>query len=414
MKRINTMKKIWIALLAAIILSNNSGAPVYAATTQTEETSQPDIIDESKAQREKLRQSITNAEAILESSSGTRSSKDSLSVIRHSSGTAPSSYRPHGQRDMPIYDTSRVYSSGNTGSSNVYSVEESSSVGAMDTVDANPVVDTTVNQPASANTGASTALVPSPITSAAPITSSSKPSVNDGVSAIYSLIPEAIRNDYEQNGWVIKIVPDDEIRNKAGLIGMIPGFIGTVAGLTVIDENTIYLNDKYAEEAIGHEMGHYVDIVLLGSDDWPPSFSDEFNSIYESEKETFRSNYPKSDPSEYFAETFGLYIEYAADLKKDFPKTYEYMDRLISPFGGTTTLSRSMTEAEKTDRYGFDFTEVIKTVETWKKHISEVKKQVEAGMSTPAANRFKNAGKGLIDSVKNGIMNGVKNSTSKR
>lgn len=145
---------------------------------------------------------------------------------------------------MPIYDTSRVYSSGNTGSSNVYSVEESSSVGVMDTVDANPVVDTTVNQPVSSSTGASTALVPSPITSAAPITSSSKPSVNDGVSAIYSLIPEAIRNDYEQNGWVIKIVPDDEIRNKAGLIGMISGFIGTVAGLTVIDENTIYLNDK--------------------------------------------------------------------------------------------------------------------------------------------------------------------------
>ena len=79
-------------------------------------------------------------------------------------------------------------------------------------------------------------------------------------------------------------------------------------------------------------MGHYVDMVLIGKDGGAPSKSQEFQIIYNTEKDNFEESYPKSDAHEYFAEAFSMYVEYPGDLKKNFPKTYEYMDRLIAPY----------------------------------------------------------------------------------
>ena len=76
----------------------------------------------------------------------------------------------------------------------------------------------------------------------------------------------------------------------------------------------VYLcNNK---KSIYHEFGHYLDYVCKISD------TDEFIKVYEKERnKTDFSNYYKSTPSEYFAESFSQYI-----LKGDSNlETYRYI-----------------------------------------------------------------------------------------
>ena len=167
------------------------------------------------------------------------------------------------------------------------------------------------------------------------------------------------------------------------------------------------MDDEYADEAMSHEMGHYVDMVLLGSDDIPPSYSEEFRNIYEQEKEGFKTDYPKSTAHEYFAEAFSLYIECAGSMQQDFPRTYEYMDRLISPYGGTTTKGKILTQSEKNDRYGIDFSELINFDDFYKTYLSDLDRQMDRGKKTPAIQRgldaAKKGGGSLVDTIISGI-----------
>ena len=265
------------------------------------------------------------------------SPRDSIEVIRHTNGAAPTNYKPHGQLGGRTFDTSRVYintTNGTEGTNNiadyVASGDAQTNIFAPDTigtVDNNASAGALASQstPDPGQTSASNSTT-MPVVSSAPIIESSNPEMTEKVKAIYNLIPEPIRTDYESNGWVIKIVPQDTIRSVDPWMSQVPKIFGILAGLTSTGDKTIYLDDKYATDAMAHEMGHYVDMVLLGSDDWPPSFSDEFKSIYDQEKNGFNSDYPKSDAHEYFAETFGLYIEYAGSMQQDFPRTYDYME----------------------------------------------------------------------------------------
>ena len=107
--------------------------------------------------------------------------------------------------------------------------------------------------------------------------------------------------------------------------------------------------------------------------------------------------------NEYFAETFALYIEYAGSLQQDFPQTYDYMDRLISPYGGTTTKGKVMTKDEKEERYGIDFAEAFNFDDAYSSYLSELKQMIEEGLNNPATKRaidhLKTSGKGLIDDI---------------
>ena len=402
------MMLLAIILSLSLVPTDNSA---YAASNTTDTTQKADILEESQAQREKLRQSINNARAVLDSSaSSTGSSADSLSVIRHTNGAAPSNYKPHGQLDSRIYDSSKIKS----GTYVPATAENAISQTAAQVPDTPVnVLDTATGQEKGESEDVSSVLAPessSPstapaasIVSSAPIVESSNPSISEKVKVVYNLIPESIRQDYEKNGWVIKIAPQETIRKEDPWIGSLPAIFGIIAGLTVTSQNTIYLDDKYGAEAASHEMGHYVDMVLLGTDDWPPSYSDEFESIYEREKNGFSDDYPKSDAHEYFAETFGLYIEYAGSLQQYFPQTYEYMDRLISPYDGTTTKGKVMTKDEKEDRYGIDLAEAFNFDEAYGSYLTELKQMIEKGLNNPATKRamdhLKESGKNLVDDI---------------
>lgn len=415
----SVFKKALIVSLALSLVSADT--LVYAASDTGETGQKQDIIDESRAQREKLRQSIDNARAVLDSSSSTGSSEDSLSVIRHTNGAAPSNYKPHGQLYSPKYDASKIYSTTYASAApepapSQPAVQTSSTpVNILDTASGQQQTAVPQNNtgsrgsaPAAASSTASTSA--SPITSSAPITESSSPAMSEKVKAVYNLIPENIRKDYENNGWVIKIAPQETIRKEDPWLGSLPTIFGIIAGLTVTSQSTIYLDDKYGAEATAHEMGHYVDMVLLGTEDWPPSYSEEFRNLYEKEKNGFSDDYPKSDAHEYFAETFGLYIEYAGSLQQDFPQTYEYMDRLIAPYGGTTTKGKVMTKDEKEERYGIDFAEAFNFDEAYSSLWDEIGQMIEEGLNTPSTKRamdhlkesgqdLKKSGKALVDDV---------------
>ena len=410
-----------IFILGFIFIISFGDRTAYAASNDGG-NGKTDIIEESRQQREKLRESINKARAILDSPSSSDSGelRDSTEVIRHSNGAAPSSYRPHGQRDNHSYDTSKIrYNSNNTsdaGSSADYVVAQNQSpdFNALDTVGNTSSVDSNPSEQASGTNGGTTTAPASstqasatPVSSTAPITESSNPEMSEKVRAVYNLIPEPIRKDYEDNGWVIKIVPQDTIRSVDPWMAQMPTIFGILAGLTDTGSKTIYLDDKYGDDAMAHEMGHYVDIVLLGSDDVPPSCSDEFRSLYDAEKEGFNSSYPKSDAHEYFAETFSLYVEYAGSMQKDFPRTYEYMDRIISPYGGTSTKGKTMTKEEEDNRYGIDFAEVFNFDDAYTGYISELQQMIEKGLNSPATKRAVDAigkgGKNLLDTLISGV-----------
>ena len=414
------MRRFFILMILAGLLSADTQA--YAASGQKGNAENTDIIDESRAQREKLRESINNARAVLDSSSGSGSGEDSTEIIRHTNGAAPSNYRPHGQLYTRTYDASKVYNSSysapDTTTNEDYIVTQNATpnISAMDTVgnmtQTAPATAQPVQTPGAdtAAQTASTQISPaqtSPVSSSAPIRESSNPAMTEKVKAIYNLVPEPIRSDYENNGWEIRIVPQDTIRSQDMIMSQVPKILGILAGLTDTGQKTIFLDDEYADDAMAHEMGHYVDMILLGSDDWPPSYSDEFRNIYEQEKDGFNSSYPKSSPHEYFAETFALYIECAGSLQQDFPRTYEYMDRLISPYGGTTTRGKILTQKEKDDRYGINFAELFDFDSEYKGYINDLKEMISKGINSPAAKRgadaVKKGGAGFWDTLISGI-----------
>ncbi|MBQ9605698.1 MAG: hypothetical protein IJV16_00780, partial [Lachnospiraceae bacterium] len=214
------LQKIFIFSVVLSLISMD--IPVYAASSQGNKEQKPDIIEESRAQREKLQQSIANARAVLDSSSGSASSSESTDIIRHTNGAAPSNYKPHGQLDTRKYDSSKIYNSSysapsTTVNADVVETQDQPSqqttqvsttppISVMDTVGNTAQSDSAPEQtsnPGSATTSSSAQT--GPVSSSAPIVETSNEAMSNKVRAIYNLLPEPIRSDYEANGWKIKI-----------------------------------------------------------------------------------------------------------------------------------------------------------------------------------------------------------------
>ena len=411
-----------ICILSLILCLVTIDVPAYAANGQNNSGNGTDIIEESQLQRQKLRESINNARALLDSSSGSGTSSESTDIIRHTNGAAPSSYKPHGQLYTRTYDASKVYNTSYTApDTNVnadYVITQDQTqppavqttpapvLGVMDTV--GNTTQTPSQTSSTGTTAGSSAASTASVSSSAPIVETSNEAMANKVRAIYNLLPEAIRNDYEANGWKIKIVPQDVIRDQDLIASYVPRILGILAGLTDTGQEVIFLDEEYGDEAMSHEMGHYVDMVLLGSDDIPPSYSEEFRNIYEQEKEGFKTSYPKSSAHEYFAEAFSLYIECAGSMQQDFPRTYEYMDRLISPYGGTTTKGKILTQSEKDDRYGIDFAELLNFDDSYKTYINDLKQMMDRGKNSPAVQRGLDAAKKGGGSIVDILISGIK------
>lgn len=87
-----------------------------------------------------------------------------------------------------------------------------------------------------------------------------------------------------------------------------------------------------------HELGHFVDDIALGGVDFD-KYSDtaEFQRLYQQYAKEFRGTYDdayiRSKSSEYFAESFMLYLTNPYQMKKDLPGTYRWVRRLMYKLG---------------------------------------------------------------------------------
>ncbi len=83
------------------------------------------------------------------------------------------------------------------------------------------------------------------------------------------------------------------------------------------------------------------------------------------------------------------------------------MDRLISPYGGTTTRGKVLTQKEKDDRYGINFAEIFDFDSEYKGYITDLKEMINRGVNSPAVKRgaeaAKKGGAGFLDTLISGI-----------
>lgn len=142
------------------------------------------------------------------------------------------------------------------------------------------------------------------------------------IEANYEKIPENVRKCLIDSGWSYICTDSDFGRQN--------GINGSILALTVWNTKTIYIdNRKAAESAIIHETGHAVDSLNRGC-----SFSAEFFSIYQTERDAFCSiwntHHSNTDTSvEYFAECFSAYVQNPSLLSEHCPATFAYIDNLV-------------------------------------------------------------------------------------
>lgn len=102
--------------------------------------------------------------------------------------------------------------------------------------------------------------------------------------------------------------------------------LGTT-GVFSVENHNIQLKRGQSSYLL-HELGHFV-AALKGRADK----TSEFANIYNAEKSAYVGNnkaYVTQDAGEYFAESFRDYTENAAALKSQRPKTYSYINGLVS------------------------------------------------------------------------------------
>lgn len=144
----------------------------------------------------------------------------------------------------------------------------------------------------------------------------------------YYCVPEKIRNAFHEEGWQF-ILTDKDIASVY-YHGPIEG---RLAGLTDISEQSIYIHARKEDirRALIHEFGHYFDYRLSMNS----INHDEFKAIYKKEKAFFNEKWKIDDHAisneqEYFASAFEQMILYPEVLKEDCPKTYSYLEKLLS------------------------------------------------------------------------------------
>lgn len=166
-------------------------------------------------------------------------------------------------------------------------------------------------------------------------TAEAKVSLPDELKSTYELTPDYIRYTFENEGWDLECVDGMEI-NKAYADGEYTDKGYEIAGVTVYDIKTIYLSDnsRYAETALNHEIGHYLDYSYYTYYGIQPSVTDEFVEIYNEEAAIsyMFESYELSDTREYFAQSYREFLHNNDALSKFYPKTYNYILRIIDDY----------------------------------------------------------------------------------
>lgn len=139
----------------------------------------------------------------------------------------------------------------------------------------------------------------------------------------YQLVPEKIRDSFEKDGFHIIMMEQDITPVAYAPYGGFTGW-GYVEGVMDYELQTIYMQDE-SSGRITHEMGHYINDKLHCSSQ--PGFSELVGS--EAAK---ISTYAQTNPNEFFAETFDLYVRDPEALAIISPTAYQYMDGIVHAF----------------------------------------------------------------------------------
>lgn len=169
-----------------------------------------------------------------------------------------------------------------------------------------------------------------------------KPAYLNELKSEYNKIPQKARDLYDEEDLEIIIYGYNHYKKYAGLFNgnvniesykqtWLKNFYRRKGVKKNYSTKTFSVN--YAKMTMIHELGHAYDYGnrLLSS-------SNEFKSIYNSEKSKFKKTdfykYPMGKISaninsslEYFASSFASYVMSPNDLKKRCPKTYDYFKR---------------------------------------------------------------------------------------
>ena len=167
----------------------------------------------------------------------------------------------------------------------------------------------------------------------------------------YSKVPWEIRDTFERMGWTVSVV-DHEWLCRLNTMGTLAGYDTT--GVTHLGAEAIYLSDKgkHACDDINHEIGHFLDVVILGDLYGINASADPvFIDIYFDECEySDMDPYFIQDSLEYFAEAFKEYVESPRILRMLCPRTYRYIDDAVYSYaeqyrtGEVTVIPRSRIE----------------------------------------------------------------------
>lgn len=153
----------------------------------------------------------------------------------------------------------------------------------------------------------------------------------NGVVQYLEIIPDFIKQEFKNDNSKL-IITDENLGlrfyNDADL-----KVLGVTSFYPSRNNCEIYISsDKRAHYSVVHEIGHYIDGKLQF-----PSSSDEFKEIWGSEK-SFISIFHSTNidnvttQSEYFAESFYLYLMDSDNLKKYCPLTYSFIKIKLDEF----------------------------------------------------------------------------------
>lgn len=162
------------------------------------------------------------------------------------------------------------------------------------------------------------------------------------ISNTYADIPKPIRNDIKKKGWKIRVGKEnlDELYGYPKEQGtVIVGMCDYTNKLLLVKRRTY--DTKYNTSIyLLHEVGHFVN---YHSGAYSSSvYRQNFQNIYTEEKTKFdrlqnrlrlmTTEHNTSSTSEYFAQTFAVYMKEPNKLKKSCPKTYKYIRKIVKNY----------------------------------------------------------------------------------
>lgn len=161
-----------------------------------------------------------------------------------------------------------------------------------------------------------------PITYDFLITDSCNESLNDTLLTYIEKVPVRVLNGIQTKGYRFELVENVAASSNSK---------GVFCGMTIPSEKRILIQAKESKfrRAVVHEIFHAYDDYL----NWM-SESMEFHQIFQEEQDSFvvhdyTSKHYLSSVKEFWAEACQEYIYHPDELKKNTPKTYEFVKKYI-------------------------------------------------------------------------------------